>query len=44
MDRGFVVDDHQGYALMYTAKAEDWGSDLRRDTWQTLTRTFEPKS
>ncbi|MFE0881061.1 serine/threonine-protein kinase [Streptomyces rochei] len=44
VDRGFVVDDHQGYALMYTAKAEDWGSDLRRDTWQTLTRTFEPKS
>ncbi|MGW7281008.1 serine/threonine-protein kinase [Streptomyces sp. NPDC054844] len=44
VDRGFVVNDHQGYALMYTAKAADWDSDLRRDTWQTLTKTFEPKS
>ncbi|GAA5212729.1 serine/threonine-protein kinase [Streptomyces thinghirensis] len=43
VDRGFVVNDHQGYALMYTAKAADWDSDLRRDTWQTLTKTFEPK-
>ncbi|WP_395572210.1 protein kinase [Streptomyces sp. BK79] len=44
VDRGFVVDDHQGYALMYTAKAADWDGDLRRDTWQTLTKTFTPKS
>ncbi|MFE1026943.1 serine/threonine-protein kinase [Streptomyces sp. NPDC058818] len=44
VDRGFVVNDHQGYALMYTAKAADWDSDLRRDTWRTLTKTFEPKS
>ncbi|WP_031034870.1 serine/threonine-protein kinase [Streptomyces sp. NRRL F-5650] len=44
VDRGFVVDDHQGYALMYTAKADDWGDDLRRDTWRTLAKTFEPKS
>ncbi|MEU9555172.1 serine/threonine-protein kinase [Streptomyces fumanus] len=44
IDRGFVVDDHQGYALMYTAKSADWDSDLRRDTWRTLTKTFEPKS
>ncbi|MFG3248324.1 protein kinase [Streptomyces sp. NPDC048187] len=44
VDRGFVVNDHQGYALMYTARAADWGDDLRRDTWQTLTKTFEPKS
>ncbi|WP_399897288.1 serine/threonine-protein kinase [Streptomyces sp. BBFR51] len=44
VDRGFVVNDHQGYALMYTAKADDWGSDLRRDTWRTLSKTFEPKS
>ncbi|MFC7814908.1 protein kinase [Streptomyces sp. NPDC057367] len=44
VDRGFVVNDHQGYALMYTAKADDWGSDLRRDTWRTLTKSFEPKS
>ncbi|AQS67997.1 serine/threonine-protein kinase [Streptomyces pactum] len=43
VDRGFVVNDHQGYALMYTAKAADWDSDLRRDTWRTLTKTFEPK-
>ncbi|MDG9716886.1 serine/threonine-protein kinase [Streptomyces sp. DH24] len=44
VDRGFVVDDRLGHALMYTAKASDWGSDLRKDTWRTLTRTFEPKS
>jgi hypothetical protein len=44
IDRGFVVGDHLGYALMYTAKAANWGSDLRKDTWRTLTRTFEPKS
>ncbi|MEU5089546.1 serine/threonine-protein kinase [Streptomyces sp. NPDC021356] len=43
VDRGFVVDDHLGYALMYTAKADKWDSDLRRDTWRTLTKTFEPK-
>jgi hypothetical protein len=44
VDRGFVVNDHQGYALMYTARADDWDSDLRRDTWRTLTKTFTPKS
>ncbi|MEU6286475.1 protein kinase [Streptomyces sp. NPDC046988] len=44
VDRGFVVNDHQGYALMYTAKADDWDGDLRRDTWRTLTKSFEPKS
>ncbi|MEU5364757.1 serine/threonine-protein kinase [Streptomyces sp. NPDC005925] len=43
VDRGFVVDDHLGHALMYTAKASNWGSDLRKDTWRTLTKTFEPK-
>ncbi|MFI6852165.1 serine/threonine-protein kinase [Streptomyces sp. NPDC050416] len=44
IDRGFVVDDRQGYALMYTAKAAGWGDELRRETWRTLTKTFEPKS
>ncbi|MBD0423077.1 protein kinase [Streptomyces sp. TRM S81-3] len=44
IDRGFVVNDHLGYALMYTAKAAEWGGDLRKDTWRTLTKTFEPKS
>ncbi|MFI7347102.1 protein kinase [Streptomyces sp. NPDC049936] len=44
VDRGFVVNDHQGYALMYTAKAADWDGDLRRNTWRTLTESFEPKS
>nr|BFD83161.1 serine/threonine-protein kinase [Streptomyces sp. Xyl84] len=43
VDRGFVVDDHLGYALMYTAKAAKWDSDLRRNTWRTLAKTFEPK-
>ncbi|WP_318216325.1 serine/threonine-protein kinase [Streptomyces sp. SCL15-6] len=43
VDRGFVVNDHQGYALMYTAKAADWDSDQRRDSWRTLTNTFTPK-
>ncbi|MFC7845159.1 serine/threonine-protein kinase [Streptomyces sp. NPDC057382] len=44
IDRGFVVDDRQGYALMYTAKAADWDGKLRKDTWRTLTTSFEPKS
>jgi hypothetical protein len=44
IDRGFVVNGHLGYALMYTAKAADWDSQLRSETWQTLTKTFEPKS
>ncbi|MGV9554091.1 serine/threonine-protein kinase [Streptomyces sp. NPDC003401] len=43
IDRGFVVDDHQGYALMYTAKAAAWDGDLRVNTWKTLTETFTPK-
>lgn len=44
IDRGFVVNGHLGYALMYTAKAADWDSGLRKDTWKTLANTFEPKS
>ncbi|MGW2566681.1 serine/threonine-protein kinase [Streptomyces sp. NPDC001537] len=44
IDRGFVVNDHLGYALMYTAKAANWDSDLRKATWDTLAKTFEPKS
>ncbi|MEU9447394.1 serine/threonine-protein kinase [Streptomyces sp. NPDC048277] len=43
VDRGFVVSSSQGYALMYTAKAADWSSELRKDTWKTLTASFEPK-
>ncbi|MEU6812500.1 serine/threonine-protein kinase [Streptomyces sp. NPDC046831] len=44
IDRGFVVNDHLGHALMYTAKAATWDSDLRQKTWQTLANTFRPKS
>ncbi|MGX4690327.1 serine/threonine-protein kinase [Streptomyces sp. JNUCC 63] len=43
IDRGFVVNDHLGHALMYTAKAANWDSDLRESTWETLTETFRPK-
>ncbi|TGB03291.1 serine/threonine-protein kinase [Streptomyces sp. MZ04] len=43
IDRGFVVNGGLGYGMMYTAKAADWDSDRRRDTWQTFTRTFQPK-
>ncbi|MFF7469501.1 protein kinase [Streptomyces sp. NPDC008092] len=43
IDRGFVVSSKQGYALMYTAKADDWSSELRKDTWKTLTASFQPK-
>ncbi|MFI5689044.1 serine/threonine-protein kinase [Streptomyces sp. NPDC051636] len=43
IDRGFVVNSHQGYALMYTAKAATWGGELRKDTWKTLTESFQPK-
>ncbi|MEV0737143.1 serine/threonine-protein kinase [Streptomyces sp. NPDC050549] len=44
IDRGFVVNSHLGYALMYTAKDANWDSELRKGTWTTLTKTFEPKS
>ncbi|GAA3771454.1 serine/threonine-protein kinase [Streptomyces phyllanthi] len=44
IDRGFIVNSHQGHALMYTAKASKWGSELRKDTWRTFTKTFKPKS
>ncbi|MFE5819736.1 protein kinase [Streptomyces sp. NPDC056479] len=44
IDRGFVVDDSRGYALMYSAKASGWDSELRKDTWKTLTGSFKPKS
>ncbi|MER7187739.1 serine/threonine protein kinase, partial [Streptomyces hyaluromycini] len=42
IDRGFVVSSTQGYALMYTAKSDDWSSELRKDTWKTLTASFDP--
>jgi hypothetical protein len=44
IDRGFVVNDRLGYALMYTAKDAEWGSALRKGTWQTLANTFQPKA
>ncbi|ELS55616.1 hypothetical protein STVIR_3405 [Streptomyces viridochromogenes Tue57] len=44
IDRGFVVSDDLGHALMYTAKDSNWNSDLRKDTWKTLTGSFKPKS
>ncbi len=44
IDRGFVVNDQLGHALMYTAKASNWDSELRKDTWKTLTDSFKPKS
>ncbi|MEV7195824.1 serine/threonine-protein kinase [Streptomyces sp. NPDC093510] len=44
IDRGFVVNGGLGYGMMYTAKADDWGSEERRGAWRTFTRTFEPKS
>ncbi|MBO1335100.1 serine/threonine-protein kinase [Streptomyces sp. VRA16 Mangrove soil] len=44
VDRGFVVNGSLGYGLMYTAKAGDWDSSLRKSTWKTLTQTFTPKS
>ncbi|MDC0765813.1 serine/threonine-protein kinase [Streptomyces sp. HD] len=44
IDRGFVVNGQLGYALMYTAKGANWDSDLRKETWRTLTVSFKPKS
>ncbi|MGW2616157.1 serine/threonine-protein kinase [Streptomyces sp. NPDC001500] len=43
VDRGFVVNDRLGYALMYTAKSAAWGTDLRESTWETLAATFMPE-
>ncbi|MFF8524059.1 serine/threonine-protein kinase [Streptomyces werraensis] len=44
VDRGTVVNDGLGYGLMYTAKADAWDGEQRRNTWRTLTETFRPKS
>ncbi|MEQ8142373.1 serine/threonine-protein kinase [Streptomyces sp. OP7] len=44
VDRGTVVDDDLGYGLMYTARADAWDGEQRRNTWRTLTETFRPKS
>jgi hypothetical protein len=44
VDRGFVVNDQLGYGLMYTAKASNWDSGSRKETWRTFTETFKPKS
>ncbi|MFE9096074.1 protein kinase [Streptomyces sp. NPDC007264] len=44
VDRGFVVDSHQGYGLMFTAKAAGWDGAARKGAWNTLTQTFQPKS
>ncbi|MBT3154643.1 serine/threonine protein kinase [Streptomyces sp. CHD11] len=44
VDRGTVVGDRLGYGLMYTARADRWDSDQRKDTWRTLTETFRPKA
>jgi serine/threonine protein kinase len=44
IDRGFVVDGRVGYALMYTAKSAQWDGALRKDTWKTLTESFQPKA
>nr|WBO82513.1 serine/threonine protein kinase [Streptomyces sp. SBE_14.2] len=44
VDRGFVVRGDLGYGMMYTAKAANWRSELRKDTWRTLTKSFEPKA
>ncbi|USQ83039.1 serine/threonine protein kinase [Streptomyces phaeoluteigriseus] len=43
IDRGFVVHDQLGHALMYTAKSAAWDGDLRVNTWKTFTETFTPK-
>ncbi|MFE9684931.1 serine/threonine-protein kinase [Streptomyces sp. NPDC006285] len=44
IDRGFVVNDSLGYGLMYTAKGSKWDTELRKETWRTLTTSFTPKS
>ncbi|MFE7648312.1 serine/threonine-protein kinase [Streptomyces phaeoluteigriseus] len=43
IDRGFVVHDQLGHALMYTAKSASWEGALRVNTWKTFTETFTPK-
>lgn len=44
VDRGTVVNDGLGYGLLYTARADAWDGEQRKDTWRTLTETFRPKS
>ncbi|WP_455907295.1 protein kinase domain-containing protein [Streptomyces lydicus] len=44
VDRGTVVNDHLGYGLMYTARADDWSGKRSRGTWKMLTSSFQPAS
>ncbi|WP_228915615.1 serine/threonine-protein kinase [Streptomyces sp. DH20] len=44
VDRGTVVNDGLGYGLFYTARADAWDGEQRKNTWRTLTETFRPKS
>ena len=39
IDRGFVVNGHLGYALMYTAKAANWDSDAAQGHVADAART-----
>ncbi|GAA3374522.1 hypothetical protein GCM10020367_38720 [Streptomyces sannanensis] len=44
VDRGFVVNGHLGYGIMYTAKDADWNSSATQQTLATFFSTFQPSS
>ncbi|MGW3242847.1 serine/threonine-protein kinase [Streptomyces sp. NPDC001070] len=42
LNRGFVVDAHHGYAILFTAPAADWDSPKTQAMLANLFKTFKP--
>ncbi|MFD8075422.1 protein kinase [Streptomyces sp. NPDC059718] len=42
VNRGFVVDDHHGYAILFTAPAADWDSPKTQAMLASFFKTFKP--
>ncbi|MEU3461543.1 serine/threonine-protein kinase [Streptomyces sp. NPDC006733] len=42
LNRGFVVNDHQGFAIMFSAPADQWDTPAVQQMLQTFFSTFKP--
>ncbi|MDF9815102.1 serine/threonine-protein kinase [Streptomyces sp. SPB162] len=42
LNRGFVVNDHQGFAIMFSAPADQWDSAAIQQMRETFFNTFKP--
>ncbi|GAB3892125.1 hypothetical protein GCM10027612_39140 [Microbispora bryophytorum subsp. camponoti] len=40
IDRGFVTDKHNGYALLYKTQDKDWKK--KKELFETIAATFKP--